>query len=161
MRLLVTLVNNKPRALLYRARVPGTTQAVRFSSPWRTITFDAVEDITSSVTLAAAGDGNFEVSVPLAGLGWRPQPGQSYKADLGVLRGDGRQTTQRVYWSNKATAITAHVPSEAELTPRLWGLWKSCAKRRDVTWAGLQPASGTGNPGKYLGAPPTMSPPAS
>ena len=33
------------------------------------------------------------------------------------------QTTQRVYWNNKATAITADVPSEAELTPKLWGLW--------------------------------------
>ena len=26
-----------------------------------------------------------------------------------------------VYWSNKATGITADVPSEAELTPGLWG----------------------------------------
>jgi hypothetical protein len=123
LRLLVTLVKDKPRAVLYRARVPGTKQPVRFSSPGRTITIDSVEDITDSVTLAAGGNGNFEMSVPLARLGWRPKPGASYRADLGVLRGDGRQTTQRVYWSNKATAITADVPSEAELTPRLWGLW--------------------------------------
>jgi len=41
-----------------------------------------------------------------------------------VLRGANGQTTQRVYWTDKATAITADVPSEAELTPRLWGKWK-------------------------------------
>ena len=45
------------------------------------------------------------------------------KADIGVLRGDGMQTTQRVYWSNKGTAITSDVPSEAMLTPNLWGKW--------------------------------------
>ncbi len=41
-----------------------------------------------------------------------------------VLRGAGGQMTQRVYWTNKATAITADVPSEAELTPKLWGKWR-------------------------------------
>ena len=43
---------------------------------------------------------------------------------IGLLRGDGAQTLQRVYWCNKATGITADVPSEAELTPRLWGVWE-------------------------------------
>ncbi|HTU27653.1 MAG TPA: hypothetical protein VMF30_19740, partial [Pirellulales bacterium] len=126
LRLLVTVVDKKPRAVLYRARVPeaGGATPVRFSSPWRTVTFDAVDDVSDAVLLAAGGDGNFEVSVPLARLGWQPKAGQSYRADLGVLRGDGHQTTQRVYWSNKATAITADVPSEAELTPRMWGVWQ-------------------------------------
>ena len=43
---------------------------------------------------------------------------------MGILRGNGRQTLQRVYWNNKATAIVTDVPSEAELTPALWGVWK-------------------------------------
>ena len=124
LRLLITMVNQKPRAMLYRARLPGTKQPVGFSSPWRTITFDSVTDITDDVTVAAGGDGNYEISVPLVSLDWQPKPGLSYSADLGILRGDGGQTTQRVYWSNKATAITADVPSEAELTPRLWGRWE-------------------------------------
>ena len=38
------------------------------------------------------------------------------------------QATQRIYWANKATAITADVPSEAELTPKLWGMWKVVAE---------------------------------
>lgn len=38
------------------------------------------------------------------------------------------QTAQRVYWANKATAITADLPSEAELTPRLWGSVRGLAE---------------------------------
>ncbi len=123
-RLLVTLVNGKPRAMLYRAKVPGTAQPVAFSSPWRTITIDAVEDVTAQIAFATDGTGNFEISIPLATLRLQPKPGDILRADLGVLRGSNSQTTQRVYWSNKATAITADVPSEAELTPRLWGKWR-------------------------------------
>jgi hypothetical protein len=122
-RLLITQIRGQTRALLYRAKVPGTKEPVAFSSPWRTLHLDMVEDITAQVTLATDKNGNYEISVPLAALHWRPNPGGTYRADLGVLRGRNGQTTQRVYWSNKATAITADVPSEAELTPRLWGKW--------------------------------------
>ncbi len=123
-RLLVTLVKGKPRAMLYRAKVPGTTQPVAFSSPWRTINIDVVEDVTAQVAFATDGSGNFEISIPLQTLHWQPKPGDTVRADLGVLRGSNCQTTQRVYWANKATAITADVPSEAELTPKLWGKWR-------------------------------------
>jgi hypothetical protein len=30
----------------------------------------------------------------------------------------------RVYWTNKATGLTSDIPSEAELTPHLWGKWE-------------------------------------
>lgn len=123
-RLLITRVKGQTRAVLYRARVPGTKEPVAFSSPWRTIHVDAVEDVSRQVTLASDGQGNFEIGVPLAALHWRPRVGETYRADLGVLRGRNGQTTQRVYWSNKATAITADVPSEAELLPRFWGKWR-------------------------------------
>lgn len=123
-RLLITQINGETHALLYRARVPGTKEPVAFSSPWRTITIDVVEDITEQVTLATDKEGNFEISVPLAVIHWQPKLGEIYQADLGVLRGANGQTTQRVYWTNKATAITADVPSEAQLTPKLWGKWR-------------------------------------
>ncbi len=122
-RLLISEVNGKPLAMLYRAVVPGTVEPVPFSSPWRTITLDEVNDVSSEVTLAGA-NGNFEISIPLAALGLKPQAGQQIKGDIGILRGNGFQTVQRVYWANKATGITADVPSEAELTPQLWGRWE-------------------------------------
>ncbi len=122
-RLLITMIKGKPRAMLYRAKVAGTAQPIAFSSPWRSITIDAVEDVTEKLEFASDNTGNFEVSIPLATLHWQPKADETVRADLGVLRGSNFQTTQRVYWSNKATAITADVPSEAELTPQLWGKW--------------------------------------
>ena len=122
LRLLVTMVGKKPRAVLYRPVVPGTKEPVPFSSPWRTITLDRVDDVSDQVQLAAA-EGNYELSIPLASLGFTPQAGQAYRGDLGILRGNGFQTSQRVYWSNKATGITSDVPSEAALAPSLWGRW--------------------------------------
>ena len=122
-RLLVTLIDGQPRAMLYQSVVPGTERPVPFSSPWRTITIDQVVDVTDHVTFAGQ-DGNFEISAPLELLRLKPAPGMAIQGDIGILRGDGDQTQQRVYWSNKATAIVADVPSEAELTPRLWGRWE-------------------------------------
>jgi hypothetical protein len=125
-RLLVYQVNGATKAMLYRAVVPGTQNPVPFSSPLRTITFDKVEDVSSVVELKSmTGDaaGTFVFSIPLEALGLKPASGERIKADIGILRGSGLQTVQRVYWSNKATGITSDVPSEAELTPNLWGEW--------------------------------------
>jgi len=124
-RLLVTQVKGKTTAMLYRPRVPGTTsEPVAFSSPLRTIKFDRVDDVSDQVTLAGDGQGNYEFSIPMQVLGLKPQAGQNLKGDIGILRGNGFQTLQRVYWRNKASGITADVPSEAELLPQLWGTWE-------------------------------------
>ena len=120
-RLLVTQVKGKTLAMLYRPHVPGTKDRVPFSSPSRTVTMDRVDDVSERVTLAGNGQGDYEFSVPLQTLGLSAVPGRTLPGDVGILRGDGSQTLQRVYWNNKATGITADVPSEAELTPQLWG----------------------------------------
>lgn len=123
-RLLVTRVAGKTCALLYRAVVPRTKEPVKFSSPWRTITLDRVDDVSAEVQLADDGAGHYEFSIPLKTLGAafeKAQSGSRLRGDLGVLRGSGGQTLQRVYWTNKATAIVADVPSEAQLSPKLWG----------------------------------------
>jgi hypothetical protein len=123
LRLLVTQVDGKPRAVLYEPVSPGTTsEKVPFSSPWRTVTFDRVEDVSSQIELATDGQGFYEVSILLKTLGLKATDGQRMKADIGILRGNGTETTARSYWSNKATGITADVPSEAALTPHLWGM---------------------------------------
>ncbi len=123
LRLLVTRVDGKKRATLYRPVVPGTArdERVPFSSPWRTVTFDVVQDASDQVQLADDGRGGFEVAVPLSLLGLQPGSGLPVRGDIGVLRGNGTETTARSYWSNKATGITADVPSEAALAPHSWG----------------------------------------
>ncbi|MDD4921703.1 MAG: hypothetical protein PHS30_04390, partial [Bacteroidales bacterium] len=125
MRLLVTIIKGKTQALLYRAVVPGTKLAdkVPFSSPWRTITFDQVEDVSSQLSFAKNKDGDYEFSLSLGVLGLKPVAGMSIKGDIGILRGDGTQTFARVYWSNKGTGIVSDVPEEAQLAPALWGSW--------------------------------------
>ena len=122
-RLLITRIKDKIYAMLYRQNVPGEKKPVPFTSPVRTLLMGMVKNVSTEVVLAQK-DGDYEISVPLSLLGVSVQAGQSIKGDIGILRGNGFQTTQRVYWSNKATGITADVPSEVELSPALWGLWK-------------------------------------
>jgi hypothetical protein len=94
-RLLITQVTSETRALLYRAKVPGTKEPVPFSSPWRSVSLDVVEDGSQQIRLASDNAGNFEISIPLRVLHWEPKPGTVYCADIGVLRANG-QTTRRL-----------------------------------------------------------------
>jgi hypothetical protein len=122
-RLLVAVVNGRPRAVLYRAVVPGTREPVAFSSPDRTVTLDQVEDVSGEIEFSQ-NQGDYVISILLATLGLKPTPGMVVKADVGLLRGDGATTLERSYWNNKATGLVSDVPSEAELMPKLWGRWK-------------------------------------
>ena len=126
-RLLVTQVEGKTVAVLYRPRVPGTTtEPVKFVSMLglnRTVTMDRVDDVSDQVTLAGDGQGRYEFSVPLSLLSLSAQAGRTMTGDVGLLRGNGHRTLQRVYWHNKATGLVSDLASEAELTPPLWGTW--------------------------------------
>jgi hypothetical protein len=133
LRLLISQAKGKTLNVLYRAVVLGTVDRIPFSSPSRTITLDQVEDVSQQVELSSTVEkdengklksANYEIAVPLSILGLKPSPGLVLRGDIGILRGNGFQTTQRVCWSNKATGITADVPSEAELTQQLWGRWE-------------------------------------
>jgi len=136
LRLLITRHADKPMAALYRPVAAGE-KAAPFSSPWRTVTFDRVDDVSAQVALAqGVRKGTFgtkrdereifefEVSIPLAVLGLNPKAGQTIAADIGVLRGSDGQTRQRLYWHNKTTGLVNDIPGEAMLTPSLWGRWE-------------------------------------
>jgi len=131
-RLLVAMVKGTPTAVLYRPVAPDKRKnSTLFESPLRTLRFDDVEDVSRDLQLVKGTDGGFEFSIPLEVLGLRPAPGLTLRGDVGVLRGNGLQTVQRVYWSNKATGLVSDVPSEAELTPQLWGTLKFVADAKD------------------------------
>ena len=125
-RLLVTQVNGKTAAVLYRVVVPGTAASARveFASPVGRVDFDQVADVSDQVALASDGKGGYEFSVPLSALGLSVKPGDEILGDLGLLRGNAGQTTQRLYWNNRNTQIVSDVPSEARLSPGNWGLWQ-------------------------------------
>ena len=125
-RLLIGRVKEKTVAVLYRAKVAGTREPVKFTSNIGTLAttiIDRVEDVSGEVQFARS-EGNYEVSVPLKLLGWKPKVGAEIRGDIGLLRGNGFQTLQRVYWHNKATGLMSDLASEAELTPLLWGTWR-------------------------------------
>ena len=115
--------------MLYRqkAAAPGDRQV--FQSPWREVAFDDVRDVSVEVELAEAPYVKsapedlraYEVAIPLSVLGLEPRDGLELRADIGYLRGTPGNTTERVYWHNKATGLTADVPGEAMLAPSRWG----------------------------------------
>jgi hypothetical protein len=133
-RLLVSARSSKgkgartPIAVRYRPKSPTGGNKTPFSSPWRTIEFDDVADISAEVQLGETYLKSkpfdfraFEISIPLATLGLKPASGTTLKGDLGLLRGSAGNTSERLYWHNKATGLTADVPGEAMLQPELWG----------------------------------------
>lgn len=61
--------------------------------------------------------------VPLADLGLEGVRGKEITGIVGVIYSDpsGTNRASRVYWHNKQTGLVNDVPSEARLTPKLWG----------------------------------------
>ncbi len=86
--------------------------------------FDRVEVVSAKIELAQRG-GDIELSIPLAVLGMNTvSDGTLLQGDLGLLRGSGAMTSQRLYWNNLDTAICSDIPSEARLMPANWGTWR-------------------------------------
>jgi len=126
LRLLMTIRDGRPLAVVYRPVVPGTRPAERvaFSSPWRTVWMDKVEVVSFPIGMKKRSGGyTVAAAVPLGILGVKRLDGLVLRGDFGVLGSDsaGRECTSRNYWSNKATNNTNDVPDEAMLAPALWG----------------------------------------
>jgi hypothetical protein len=126
LRLLVTFIDSKPIAVLYCPVVPGTPPGSAFEvvSPVGKVVIDEVRRL-DDIEVAVTGSRGYslEASIPIAPLGFKPELGQRYRFDWGILTTDdyGNACTARIYWSNKATGILADAPSEARLMPNLWG----------------------------------------
>lgn len=131
-RLVISRVHDMTKAMLYRPVAASDGLApITYSSPLRTIHFDRVDEVSDKVDVSIerqpAANGQsapavlYKVSVPLSVLGLNATAGRTLAGDIGVLRGNGFQTLQRAYWSNKAGGLVSDLPGEAELTPNLWG----------------------------------------
>jgi hypothetical protein len=125
LRLLISVFEGKPVAVLYRWRVKEGQEPVTFTCPWRSHTVDRVDLMPEArINVVRRGGGYMvEAAVPLTALGFAPQAGREYKLDLGVIFSDakGNNRAARVYWANKATGLVADVPGEIMATPKLWG----------------------------------------
>ena len=125
LRLLVAPFEGGNLAVLYRHRLPGSSDAVVFQCPWRSEKVDSVRklDAAQIAVNRAGNDYTVDVAVPLADLGLAPGAGKALRGDFGVIYGDAAGTTNifRNYWSNQATGLVNDVPGEIMLTPGLWG----------------------------------------
>ncbi|MBC2603774.1 FlgD immunoglobulin-like domain containing protein [Puniceicoccus vermicola] len=125
-RLMIAPFEGESVVILLDYRVPGTTDPVSFSSPWRSALVDQVEvldDATVDVKTDRQGY-MLEARIPVAGLGL-PSDGTSANllGDFGVIYGDegGNINVLRSYWSNDATGLVNDVPGETMINPALWG----------------------------------------
>jgi hypothetical protein len=129
LRLLVTRQEKKPVAVLYRPKVKGVAgEPIVLISPVAKESFDAIEVVSEKVGLeykARTGGFTATVTVPLALLGWQPQPGTTVRLDLGYIFGvpTGNLTERRGYWSNNGFAanVVNDIPHESRLEPAEWG----------------------------------------
>jgi len=124
-RLLISKLGDKPVAVLFQAQLPFATNPVSFRSPVRTVTFDGVAVLSDAqVAIVDTPDGyTIEASIPwkdlMTGFTW---PGRVFRGDAGIIVADttGRRIA-RVYRFNRQTHIVNDVPTEAQLSPSLWG----------------------------------------
>ncbi len=125
LRLLISVFEDKPVAVLYRWTVKEGREPVTFTCPWRSHTLDRVDVVKEAAVHVARRDRGYvvEAGVPLAVLGFAPRTGETYRLDLGAIFSDakGDNRAARVYWSNKATGLVSDVPGEIMATPNLWG----------------------------------------
>ena len=121
-RLLFSMYQGKPVAVLYRPVVTGTAQPIQLMAA----RIDTIQQL-SSARVAIVPSGNsyvVEASVPLADLGVDPgASGTALKGDVGVVYADAAGTARdlRLYYYNKLTGITNDLTTEATLQPSQWG----------------------------------------
>lgn len=127
-RILISEIDGKHVAIVYRYKVPNSKAPEKFASPVRSIAIDQIEVLTrSKISVSRTGDG-YEVEAELLwDEVWHgvkpPSVGSKLPLDFGILfstpTGDG--VAERLYWANKFAGVVSDLPSEAEIRPQLWG----------------------------------------
>lgn len=132
LRILISMVKGQPKAMLYRFRVAGSSgeKRVVFKSPVGETTVDDVEEITGAdikIKPANHKDGggwDVEAAIPWAELGVpAPKVGERLRGDMGILQSDQNRvkTVGRLYWAGKSQTVISDIPSEARVSPSVWG----------------------------------------
>jgi hypothetical protein len=125
-RLVLTEVDGKPLAMLYRYKAAGAGEPVRFTSPTGETVVDEVRELAGVAVAVRRGEGSWflEAAVPWKELGGKaPAEGAGLRGDVGVLVSDaaGQSTLVRYYWANKSNVVMSDLPSEARVLPGAWG----------------------------------------
>jgi hypothetical protein len=129
-RLLFTMLDGKPVAVLYEPRGGGgggsAGERRTFRSPTGLEEFQRVALLReATVTVRRTGRGyRLDATVPLAAIPLPLTAGRPLRGDVGVLFSDasGTATVLRAYYYNRDTAVVNDLPTEARLVPARWGL---------------------------------------
>ncbi len=120
-RLLLSVFQGQPIAVLYKPVVSGTTAPTRLMGA----TIDQIVKLPSAkIGIQRSADGyTLEASVPLSDLGIDPAQGTIERGDVGVVYADetGANRSLRLYYYNHDTSMTADLTTEATLQPGNWG----------------------------------------
>ncbi|MGC8639199.1 MAG: hypothetical protein ACP5XB_04895 [Isosphaeraceae bacterium] len=133
LRLVVSVFEDKPVAVLYRYKVPGTTEPVPFTSPVGTTNIDQVE-VLKDARIAIDRHGDFyqlRAAIPLKDLGFAPTTGKTYRGDFGIVHSNKAGTINelRMYWANPITGMVSDLFSESQINPPTWGRFRIDAVR--------------------------------
>ena len=119
-RLLLSIYQGQPIAVLYRPIVPGAASPTRLMGA----TIDQIIKLTNAkIAVQKSADGyTLEAAVPLADLGLDAAT-ETLRGDVGVIYADetGANRALRLYHYNRETAMTADLTTEATLQPGNWG----------------------------------------
>ena len=120
-RLLLSVYQGKPVAVLYRPVVPGATSPTRLLAA----TIDEIVRLPSArIAYQRSGAGyTLEAAIPLSALGLDPADTETLHGDVGVIYADetGANRALRLYYYNQDTSMTADLTTEATLQPGNWG----------------------------------------
>ena len=128
LRIVISVFQGKPVAVLYNYKVSGTTEPVPFSSPVGTVKIDKVVVLDKAHIKIDRGNGEYSVraSIPLSDIGFSPRIGATYRGDFGVIYSDnaGKIDELRMYWANPSNAMVNDMFSEVQINPAAWGRFK-------------------------------------
>ncbi len=128
LRLLLSVFQEKPVAVLYRYKTPGTAHPISFSSPVGTTRIDQVKVLEDARISIVRQNNSYTVcaAIPLSDLGFSPEEGKSYRGDFGVVYSDKTGTIDelRMYWANPINGMVNDLFSEAQIQPGNWGVFK-------------------------------------
>jgi len=126
-RLLFSIVDDKPVAILYHYRLPKRpAQPTEFKSPVGELVIDEIRPLANAKVqiLQTASGWSLEAAIPWTEMGGRPTgEGFVIRGDLGFLAADpqGISTISRHYWANKSNVMLSDLPSEARVHVPQWG----------------------------------------
>lgn len=130
LRMLMTVMQDKPVAVLYRPVATQTIHQTSFSSPNQRVQFDSVQILTDVKMAFTRQDKSycFEACVPLSTFGLTVEKIKALKTrgDVGVIYGDnaGSINILRTCWASRNTNLVSDVAAEAALDPSEWGVLK-------------------------------------